>query len=162
MWNKYIELKPYSLLKVNIIIKIQNNKLSVFVYNIHIWITLPPACCIHANWSNDILANIIFLPSPTKTHYSAYFWHHKANHSILAYSKCFKKYEKYDMLGVPNTDFKKFKKKKKEKKKPALLSHFLWTCVLNPIKRTLIKGPKYSNNFRGSYTFKKENDEAHL
>lgn len=81
-WNKWIGLKPHGFLKMNIIIKIQNNKLNVFTCNIHIWIRLPPACCVYANRSNDTVSNVNFSLSSTKIHYPAYFWYQRVNHSI--------------------------------------------------------------------------------
>lgn len=78
-WNKWIGLKPHGFLNMNIIIKIQNNKLNVFTCNIHIWIRLPPACCVYANWSNDTVSNVNFSLSSTKIHYPAYFWNQRVN-----------------------------------------------------------------------------------
>lgn len=78
-WNKWTGLKSHGFLNMNIIIKIQNNKLNVFTCNIHIWIRLPPACCVYANWSNDTFSNVNFSLSSTKIHYPAYFWYQRVN-----------------------------------------------------------------------------------
>lgn len=59
---------------------------------------------------------------------------------------------------MPNTDFKKLQKK--GKKDINLL--FLFPMNLGSKSYKELKSKDQNNNFRGSYTFKKENDEAHL